>query len=126
MSTPYVEELALISNNNEGIEEIFQLTAEVNGIEQPIDLTGYTFFAQARISKLPTSTLICEIGVEIYGDPADGRLKFTVDEEVMRAVNPVRGHYDLLARSGPTGIVDSLYMAPFRVGGGVTDVSQWV
>ena len=124
MSTPYVEELALVSKNNEGISEIFEMTAEVDGVDVPVDLTGYTFFAQARTAKNKTADLVCEIQVEIYGEPEEGKLLFTVSDEIMRDVTIVRGHYDVLCRSG-TGIIDNLYMAPFQVGDGVTDIDQW-
>lgn len=124
MSTPYVDDLALVSKNNEGISEIFQMTTEVDGEEVPIDLTGYTFFAQARAGKSKTADLICEIMVEVFGDPTEGKLLYTVTDAVMRDVGMVRGHYDVLTRSG-TGIVDNLYMAPFQVGDGVTDIDQW-
>lgn len=124
MSTPYVEELALISKNNEGISEIFEMTVEVDGVDVPVDLTGYTFFAQARTAKSKTADLLCEIEVSIYGDAADGKLLFSVSDEVMRTVPTARGHYDVLVRSG-TGSADNLYMAPFQVGNGVTDIDQW-
>lgn len=126
MATPYVDDLALVSKNNEGIDEVFAMTAvDDTGTEVPIDLTGYTFFAQARVAKSKTADLICEIFVEVFGDPTLGQLKFSVSDEVLRDVEPVRGHYDVLVRSGE-GIVDNLYQAPFQVGGGVTDVAQWL
>lgn len=124
MTTPYEEALALTSKNNEGINEMFSLTTEVDGVEVPLDLTGYTFFSQARVTKSPTGELICPIQVSIWGDPTEGKISLVVSDEVMRNINPVRGHYDLLVKSG-AGIVDNLYMAPFVVSGGVTDVSQW-
>lgn len=126
MSTPYEDDLALISNNNEGISEVFSFTTDVDGVEVPVDWTGYTFFAQARVAKNKTSELICQINVEIYGDPKEGKILFTVSDDVMKNIEPVRGHYDVLVRSASGGNTDSLYMAPFRVGGGVTDVSQWL
>ena len=87
MSTPYVDELALISKNNEGISEIIAITTKVDGVSVPVDLTGYTFFAQARSAKSKAADLICEIQVEVYGDPTEGQLLFSVSDEVMRDVN---------------------------------------
>ena len=125
MATPYVEELALESRNNEGISEIITITAEVDGIDVPVDLTGRTFFAQARTGKNKTADLLCEIEVMIEGDPTEGRVLLTVDDAIMRDVPPVKGHYDVLMRS-ETGYIDNLYMAPFLVGTGVSDPDQWL
>lgn len=125
MTTPYVDELALISKNNEGISEVIELTVEIDGVDTPVDLTGYTFFAQARSAKNKTAELLCEVQIEVLGNPVQGKLLLTVSDEVMRDLPVVKGHYDVLVRSG-AGSVDNLYMAPFQVGNGVTDIEQWL
>jgi hypothetical protein len=123
VTTPYVEELALESKNNEGISEIITLTDKATGL--PVDLTGMEFFSQARAGKNKDAALLCEISVTVYGDPTDGKLLFEVADTVMRNLDKVKGAYDVLVRSG-AGIADNLYMAPFIVGTGVTDLDQWL
>lgn len=126
MTTPYVEELALVSKNNEAISEIIFLTEKLeDGTMIPVDLTGREFFAQARMAKNRGSDLLCVIKVSIFGDPLDGKLHFHVSEETMKDVPQARGHYDVLTRTGPTGTIDNLYQAPFIVEPGVTDLTQW-
>jgi hypothetical protein len=119
MSTPFVEELALESKNNEGIDEVIYLTEEVDGVEIPLNLTGRTFFAQARRGKTSEADLICEIGVAIYGPATDGALRLTVSDAIMKTVDPGRGFYDVLTRVG-AGVIDNLYQAPFNVEGGIS------
>lgn len=122
MTTPFVEELALVSKNNEAISEILRLTEEVNGVMVPIDLTGRQFFAQARRGKSKDAELICELQASAYGDPTLGLLHIFVSDEVMNTVSPGKGVYDILTRAGSTEPTDNLFMAPFIVEGGV---SQW-
>lgn len=127
MPTPYIDELALESKNNESISEIITLREEdENGVEVPMDLTGREFFAQARTGKNIGSDLMCDIEVTIYGDPENGQLKFFVSEEVMKDVPAIKGHYDVLTRAGNDGNIDNLYQAPFNVGHGISDVTQWL
>lgn len=123
MATPYIEELALISKNNEAIDEIIYLREENEaGVSVPMDLTGRTFFAQARLAKLTDAELICAISATVYGDPTLGQLRLSVTEAVMGTIDPIKGHYDVLTKvaGGPT---DNIYMAPFIVEGGV---SKWL
>lgn len=122
MTTPFIEELALISKNNEAISEVFRLTEVVDGLPVPIDLTGREFFAQARRGKSKEAELMCDIEAQPYGDPTEGLLHVFVSDEVMNTVSPGKGYYDILTRAGPTAPTDNLYMAPFVVEGGVT---QW-
>lgn len=123
MTTPFVEELALFTKNNEAISEIVYINVEhPDGTVGPMDLTGREFFAQARRAKSKDADLICDISVSIYGDPKDGALEFFVSDTVMKTVAPGKGFYDLLMRTGPTAPIDNLYQAPFIVEGGVT---QW-
>ncbi len=126
MPTPYVDELALESKNNESISEIITLREEgEDGVAVPMDLTGRQFFAQARTGKSIGADLMCEIEVTIHGDPENGQLKFFVSEEVMKDVPPIKGHYDVLTRVGNDGSIDNLYQAPFNVSHGISDATQW-
>lgn len=126
MATPYVEDLALVSKNNEAINEVITLTEKLDdGSVVPVDLTGREFFAQARMAKSRESDLLCVIKVAILGDPTEGKLHFYVSDETMKDVPQARGHYDVLTRTGPAGSIDNLYQAPFIVEPGVTDLTQW-
>ena len=121
-----MEDLALVSKNNEAINEIITLQErDAAGVVRPVDLTGREFFAQARIAKTREADLLCVITVSIYGDPLEGKLLLSVSSDVMKDVPQARGHYDVLTRSTPTGAIDNLYMAPFIVEPGVTDLTQW-
>jgi hypothetical protein len=122
VTTPYVEELALTSKNNEGIDEIIYLTEEIDGVTVPMNLTGYEFFAQARRGKSKDADLMCDIIVVIYGSPLDGAIRLTVQDEALSDVAPGLGYYDVLTRV-EGGITDNLYQAPFKVEGGV---SAWL
>lgn len=126
MTTPYIDELALKSKNNEAINEVILLTEKLaDGSVVPVDLTGREFFAQARMAKGRDSDLLCVIKVTVFGDPTEGKLLFHVSDETMKDVPQARGHYDVLTRTGPTGSIDNLYQAPFIVEPGVTDLTQW-
>lgn len=126
MSTPFVEELALVSKNNEAIDETITLTERLDdGTIVPIDLSGREFFAQARRGKGFEADLLCVIKVNIVGDPSEGKLQFLVPADVMKEIPQARGFYDVLTRSGPNGSINNLYQAPFIVEPGVTDLSQW-
>lgn len=126
MATPYIEELALESKNNEAISEIITLREKgEDGVVRPMNLTGRQFFAQARSGKSMDADLLCEIVVSIYGDPLEGKLLFEVSETVMKTVPAIKGHYDVLTRAGDAGKIDNLYQAPFIVGAGFTDPEQW-
>ena len=122
MTTPYVEALALVSRNNEAIDEVILITEETDGIVSPMDLTGRSFFGQARVAKSFASNLICNLEVSVYGDPLLGQLRIQVSDQVMSGLSPIKGHYDILTRSG-LGTIDNIYMAPFVVEGGV---SKWL
>lgn len=122
MSTPYLEELALTAKTNEGIDEIIYLTERVGKVDVPLDLTGRTFFAQARRTKAMDGELICDISATVYGPPEDGAVRLIVQEDVIATLDPVKGHYDVLTRAGDS-VVNNLYMAPFVVEGGV---SRWL
>lgn len=119
MSSPFTEELALYARNNEAINEILVLTHKVNGVVEPIDLTGYTFKAQARKLKGPTSALLCDIEVTVHGDPAEGKVLLHVPETVISTLQPWKGFWDLLVRTD-SGSVDNLFMAPFIIEPGVS------
>lgn len=119
MTTPFVEELGLISKNNEGIDEIIFITDKTSGTEVPFDLTGRTFFAQARRGKNKEAELMCAITVSIHGPPTDGALRLRVSEMIMQNVDPGNGYYDVLTRIG-SGTIDNLYQAPFKVEGGIS------
>lgn len=126
MPTPYIDELALESKNNEAISEIITLReTDEDGVVTPMNLTGRQFFAQARSGKSVEAELMCEIGVTIYGDPLNGQLKFFVSESVMKDVPAIKGHYDVLTRVGNDGSIDNLYQAPFIVSQGISDATQW-
>lgn len=126
MATPYLEDLALVSKNNEAIDETIKLTEKLaDGTIIPLDLTGREFFAQARLTKSMEGELLCAITVTILGDPTEGQLHFHVPSTVMKDVPQARGHYDVLTRVGPNGSIDNLYQAPFTVEPGVTDLTQW-
>ena len=126
MATPYVEDLALVSKNNEAINETIALTEKLaDGTIVPLDLTGREFFAQARMTKSIEGEFLCAIIVSIVGPPTDGKLHFHVPASVMKDVPQARGHYDVLTRVGPAGSIDNLYQAPFIVEPGVTDLTQW-
>lgn len=131
MATPYIEELALESKNNEAISEIITLRENRNpdpdGVPdiQPVNLTGRQFFAQARTGKSIDADLMCEIEVSIYGDPLEGKLHFYVSETIMKDVPAIKGHYDVLTRVAQNASIDNLYQAPFNVGQGITDATQW-
>lgn len=121
MATPYVEEFALVSKNNEAISQVIYLRKNENGIITPVDLTDRLFFAQARRAKSTASDLMCDIDIEVL-DPLEGMLRLFVSETVVADIAPGKGHYDLLTKAGPTSPVDNLFMAPFIIEGGV---SQW-
>ena len=131
MTTPYIDDLALESKNNEAISEIITLRENLNpdpeGIPdiRPVNLTGRQFFAQARSGKSKDADLLCEISVTIYGDPLNGQLHFYVSEDVMQGVAAIKGHYDVLTRVSADAPIDNLYQAPFNVGAGITDATQW-
>lgn len=120
MSTPFSEELALTSKNNEAIYEVIYLSVETETGSVPMDLTGREFFAQARRAKAKDSDLMCDISIEIYGNPLDGALLLSVSDTVMSTVDPGKGFYDVLTRAGPTSPIDNIYMAPFIVESGVS------
>lgn len=122
MTTPFVEDLALVSKNNEDLDEVIFLTEEVGGVDVPVDLTGRTFYGQARYDRTLESDLICDLQVTVYGDPTKGALRIYVPEAVMRTLEPAKGYYDILTRAGVGGSIDNLYQAPFRIEGGV---SKW-
>lgn len=121
MTTPFIEDLALVSKNNEDLDEVIFLTEEVDGVDVPVNLTGRTFFGQARYDRTLESDLICDLTVMVYGEPEDGALRIFVPAAIMATIDPVKGYYDILTRAG-AGSVDNLYQAPFRVEGGV---SKW-
>lgn len=121
MSTPYLEKAALVSKNNEAISEVIKITEKVAGVRVPVDLTGRTFFSQARKTKSPEGELICNITATVLGDPANGEVLLQVHEDIIEGLNPVKGHYDVLSRAGE-GRIDNMYMAPFIIEGGV---SKW-
>jgi hypothetical protein len=129
LATPYLDEMALESKNNEAIDEIITLRENVGTDEvpdiRPVNLTGRQFFAQARTAKSMESDLLCQIQVTIHGDPLDGKLRFYVSEEVMKDVPAIKGHYDVLTRVAEGASIDNLYQAPFVVSHGFTDPSQW-
>ena len=120
MPTPYLEELALVSRNNEAISRIVLLTKLVDGVRVPVDLTGRTFFSQARYGKSTVSDLVCNINVSIYGDPLEGRILLSVSEDLLIGLSPLKGHYDVITRTG-SGPRDNLYVAPFIIEGGVSN-----
>ena len=129
MATPYLEDMALESKNNEAISEIITLreVVTVDGVEvtRPVNLTGREFFGQARAAKSIESDLLCNITITIYGDPLNGQLHFYVSEQTMKDVPALKGHYDVLTRVNGSPNIDNLYQAPFIVGAGITDATQW-
>ncbi len=120
MPTPYLTEMAIVSRNNEAISKIILLTKLVDGVRVPIDLTNRTFLSQARYGKNTLSDLICNINVAVYGDPLDGKILLSVDEDVMLGLSPLKGHYDIVTRTG-SGPRDNIFVAPFIVEGGVSN-----
>jgi hypothetical protein len=122
MPTPYLEKAALVSKNNEAISEVIKITEKIAGVSVPVDLTGRTFFSQARKTKSPEGVLICTINATVIGNPLNGEVLLQVHENVTETLDPVKGHYDLLSRV-EGGRIDNMFMAPFIIEGGV---SKWL
>lgn len=119
MGTPFIKELGLYARNNEAVDEVFDIVEEISGVDRPVDITGMTFKAQARKQKGTNSPLMCDIEVSIYGDPANGQIRVYVPEDVIKAIPPWKGFWDLLAKND-TSYVDNLFMAPFEIDQGVS------
>ncbi len=124
MSIPFNEKCGLISRNNEAILKKITLTEEIDGIKIPIDISEFSFFSQARKSKLPTSPLICNITVELTGNP--GEIVLTVSDTVIKNLKPVRGFYDILFKVNSLSVARNLYLAPFIIEGGVSNRTEFV
>ena len=120
VTSPYIADLALITRDNEAIDETRLLTHTVEGVEVPIDITGWEFFAEARTQKNGESELICTIQISIVGSGVDGRIRYFVPIDTLRTAGAVKGHHDVLYRKSPTGSIDNLYMAPFVIEKGVS------
>lgn len=117
----YKAELAITVATNEKLDYRIRLTKKVDGVKVPWDLTGRSFFAQAKNDPADTEVALT-MTVQPFGDPTEGILRFTAPLSEVKDLKPTKkGTYDLLeALDGDDP--DNVYMSAFTV---LKGVSKW-
>lgn len=119
--TVYKAELGITVATNEKLDFRIRLTKRVNGEKVPLDLTGRSFFAQAKYDPADTSVALTMI-VEPFGEPTDGVLRFRAPLSLIEDLKPTKkGTYDLLEAVGEDD-PDNVFTSSFTV---LKGISKW-
>lgn len=119
-----VESLKLRVTNQSALDETRRLCTKSSLGLVALNLTDMTFRSQIKKVRSPDAPILASINVAVVGDPKDGYVRFTLAETVTADLPVGNWVYDFnMKHTG--GQPKCLWIAPFTVEQGVSEVTSW-